>query len=219
VNAVRSDHHIDPHADDGADRVAAVPDGGCPRRPPGRPRDERVSRSIADAAFRQLSELGYVGVTMEGVAAEAGVSRATVYRRYRDKADLLTAVIAGATAPVRDGPSDDPRRDLVRFLTEFDSRFAESCLEVIGGLLGSRESPEAMDLHRHRVVGPRMAYGRKLLEKAVALGELDPGADLDLALEMLLGAVFTRRVSGARTGAGWAERAVAAVWKGMGPGR
>ena len=63
-------------------------------RPPGRPRDERATRAITEAALRQLAEHGYARISMESIASEAGVARATVYRRYRDKADLITAAIA-----------------------------------------------------------------------------------------------------------------------------
>lgn len=184
----------------------------------GRPRDERASRAIARAALHQLETLGYARVTMESVAAEAGVARATVYRRYRSKADLLTAAIAADCGAL---PSQLPARpidELVRFLDEFDSRLAESCLEVIGGLLGAREDPRAMELHRQRVVAPRMAHARALLEAAREAGELDPGTDVDLALEMLVGAVFTRRVAGMAAGPRWAERAVALVGGRPSPG-
>ena len=145
------------------------------------------------------------------------MARATIYRRYRDKADLVTAAIAtnGGDLPTR--PSDDPRQDLVRFLTQFDARFAEHCLEVLGGLLGAREEPHALALHRQRVIEPRTGYARSLLVRAQELGQLDPDADVDLALQMLVGVVFARRVNGIPSERGWAERAVDAIWKGMGP--
>ena len=95
---------------------------------------------------------------MESIASEAGVARATVYRRFKDKADLITAAIAdnpGGRFP--DEPSDDPRADLVVYLEAFDERFGESCVEVIGTLLGSREERDALALHRQRVVEPRTA--------------------------------------------------------------
>ena len=162
--------------------------------------------------------MGYAKVSMESVASEAGVARATIYRRYRDKADLITAAIAGnSTAHLVEGPSDDPRADLIAYLEEFDQRFAEGCLEVVGTLIGMREDPSALDLHRQRVVGPRMAYKRSLLERAQELGQLRADADLDLALQMLTGSVFARRVAGQPSQPGWAERAVDTVWVGMGP--
>jgi AcrR family transcriptional regulator len=191
------------------------PTDGCPRAP-GRPRDERASRAITAAARRQLAELGYARLSMESVAAEAGVARATVYRRYRDKADLVTAAIADAEGSLPPA-GEDPRQDLARFLAQFDARFAEHCLEVLGALLGAREDPRALALHRRRVIEPRLAHARGLLERARDLGQLDADADLDLALQMLVGAVFARRVAGARSSRGWAERAVDLVWAGMGP--
>jgi AcrR family transcriptional regulator len=201
--------------------TAAVADGAvapAPSRSPGRPRDERATSAITDAALRQLDEVGYGRITMERVASEAGVARATIYRRYHDKADLITAAIAAnSTAHLVDGPSDDPRADLIAYLRQFDERFAEGCLEVVGTLIGTRDDPGALALYRQRVVGPRMAYTRSLLERAREFGQLRADADLDLAQQMLTGSVFARRVAGQTSGEGWAERAVAAIWTGMGP--
>lgn len=183
----------------------------------GRPLDREITRTILAAADRQLRERGYAHVSMESVAIEAGVSRATVYRRFRDKGDLVTAAIAadgGGEFPA--WPPADPRQELVRFMTEFDERFAEHCLEVIGGLVGAREDPEVLVLHRRRVVMPRHGYARSLLEEAQRRGELRADADLDLALEMVGGSVFYRRVAGLPGADGWAERAVGAIWAAMG---
>ncbi len=196
--------------------LSSLPGSG---RGPGRPRDERASSAITDAALRQLAELGYANVSMESVAAEAGVARATIYRRYRDKADLITAAMAGnSSIHLAPAPSVDPRADLVTYVEAFDDRFAEGCLEVLGTLIGSREDPGALALHRERVVGPRLAYLRTLLERAGQLGQLRGDADLDLAMDMLVGSVFARRVAGTTGEPGWAERAVATIWAGMGPG-
>jgi AcrR family transcriptional regulator len=202
-----------------AEGMAVIEDDEPFVRGPGRPRDERASSAITEAALRQLRELGYGKVTMESVASEAGVARATIYRRYRDKADLITAAIAGnSTSHLAEITSVDPRADLIAYLDEFDMRFAEGCLEVVGTLIGTREDPGALDLHRQRVVNPRMGYARSLLVRAQELGELHPDADLDLALQMLTGSVFARRVAGQATSTGWADRAVSVIWAGMGAG-
>jgi AcrR family transcriptional regulator len=200
-----------------AGQEAPAPDRPMPLRSPGRPRDERASSAITEAALRQLSEWGYGRMTMESVATEAGVARATIYRRFRDKADLITTAIAGNnTGHLAEGTSDDPRHDLISYLNEFDDRFAESCLEVVGTLIAAREDPTALALHRQRVVGPRLRYVRSLLVRAVEIGELRSDADLDLAIQMLTGSVFARRVTGQQSTPGWAERAVETVWAGMG---
>lgn len=183
---------------------------------PGRPRDARVSQAILEAAMRQLADLGYARMSMESVASEAGVARATVYRRYRDKADLVTAAIAASPGPLPVPSQGDPLEDLVAFLDEFDLRFAESCLEVIGCLIGSRETPHAMALHRARVVEPRTGYVRALLARAQELGRLAPGADVEVALQLLAGAVFARRVAGVPPERGWARRAVETLCRGIG---
>jgi AcrR family transcriptional regulator len=201
-----------------ADADLGRPDRPARARGRGRPRDERVSSAITTVALRQLHELGYGKVSMESVAGEAGVARATIYRRYRDKADLITAAIAdNSRSHLVDRRSDDPRGDLVAYLEDFDQRFAEGCLEVVGTLIGMRQDPWALDLHRQRVVGPRMGYVRTLLARAQELGQLRWDADLDLALQMLVGSVFARRVAGETTVAGWAERAADAIWTGLGP--
>ncbi len=201
--------------------VTRTPVASSPERSgrrPGRPRDEEASSAITDAARRQLAELGYANVSMESVASEAGVARATIYRRYQDKADLITAAIAAnSTIHLNQGPSTDPRGDLIAYLDAFDERYGEGCLEVVGTLIGSREEPGALDLHRQRVVGPRLSYLRSLLERAHELGQLGDDADLDLALQMLVGSVFARRVAGTPSEPGWASRAVATVWAGMSP--
>ena len=209
--------------------MSDTPDGPCgpisTRQPPpgarspGRPRDERASQAITEAALRQLADVGYAKISMESVASEAGVSRATVYRRYRDKADLITAAIADHATEVPTGPSDDPKMDLARFLPEFDDCFAASGMGMLGSLLAAQDDPRALELHRERVVAPRAAYARRLLEQAQGRGDLRPDADLDLAIQMLAGSVFHRRVSGMRGQSGWATRAVDAIWKGMGGGR
>lgn len=210
---------------DGPDRVASPERAPSPDRAAspdradsavrvvGRPRDERASGAITAAALSQLARLGYAGMSMDSVATEAGVGRATVYRRYRDKADLVTAAVATKV----DAPpsSQCPLADLIAYLDDLDARVAEPCLEVIGSLLGAREDPAAMALHRERVVTPRVAYLRSLLTRAVAAGLVAADADLDVTLDMLLGAVFARRIVGVPPARGWAARAVAVACQGV----
>ncbi len=64
----------------------------------------------------------------------------------------------------------DPRADLIDYLDAFDQRFSQGCMEVLGGLLAPREEPHAMELHRARVISPRMDYARTLFVRAQELG-------------------------------------------------
>ncbi len=207
-----------PFADAGSCPAGSEPDPGslppvCLERRAGRPRDERASRAITEAALRQLRDVGYSNMSMESVAAEAGVARATIYRRYQDKADLVTSAIAAAAdQPARTG---EPLADLVAYLEEFDSHFSESCLEIVGCLLGCRADPSAMTLHRDRVVGPRLRALAALVGRAKEEGSLREDTDLDLLVEMLVGVVFARRIIGLPAGSGWARAAVEASCAGI----
>src|SRR5262249_17378534 len=69
------------------------------RRRPGARKDPEADRLILETAHRLLRELGYDRLTMDAVAREAGVARTTAYRRYRDKADLVSAAIETLRAP------------------------------------------------------------------------------------------------------------------------
>jgi AcrR family transcriptional regulator len=192
--------------------------GAGAARSRGRPRDERVTQAIIEAAVRQLMDEGYTRLSMESVASEAGVARATVYRRFKDKADLVTAAIASYAGPGPASSDSGAAADLERFLLDFDDRFNRSCIEVLGGLLADREDPTALALHRERVIEPRRAYARALLEQARDSGELDANADLDLALDMLIGLVIARAIGGRDLEPGWARRALDLVWRGAGAG-
>ena len=183
----------------------------------GRPRDRAATQAILAAALRQLNSVGYVNMSMDSVAVEAGVARTTVYRRFRDKADLVTAAIASDLVLKDGAESADPRGDLIDFVEEFDRHAGRCMLEVLGSLLGSHEEAGILELHRERVIGPRSAYARSLLLRAVELGQLRPDVDLDLTLKMLVGAVLARTVSGSPPRPGWVAEAVDALWRAWAP--
>ena len=219
-------------------RPAAVPDGGAVthgtpavagpdrRRPapaagPGGPATSGPARPSPTPPCASWTQLGYARVSMESVAREAGVARATVYRRYRDKADLITAAIAGnSPAHLADGPTDDPRADLVRYLDEFDERFAESCLEVMGTLLGRHGRTRGpWTCTADGWSAPGWPTSGRCSSGPGRAGPAPTGdADLDLALQMLVGRSSPAAWPAHRPPPGWAERAVDAVWAGMGTG-
>src|SRR5947209_20203724 len=86
------------------------------RRRPGARMDPEADRLILETAHRLLREQGYDRLTIDAVAREAGVARTTIYRRYRDKADLVSAAVETLRAPVKRSASGDVRRDLIAHL-------------------------------------------------------------------------------------------------------
>src|SRR5262245_53637837 len=73
------------------------------RRQGGRPRDERAHQLILDATLELLWQIGYAAMTIEGVAAHAGVGKTTIYRRWPSKGALVVEAISGPICPIATG--------------------------------------------------------------------------------------------------------------------
>jgi AcrR family transcriptional regulator len=134
-------------------------------RRPGRPRSEQADQAIIAAALSLFAESGPEGLCIERVAARAGVGKATIYRRWPGKEDLLLDAIAAVKAPLPEPAGRSAREDLVTLL-------GAMCRET---------------------ADPRRARQFALLRGGIATGELRPDLDVDAALFMLTGAVVARR--------------------------
>ena len=180
----------------------------------GRPRSAEADERILGAALSQLRERGYGELSMERVAADAGVGKATVYRRYRNKADLATAALASVSGPRLARPlPDDTREALVEHLARFEQSLALVGMGVIAAMLEERD-PELLELHRRRTIDRGRARSRAILERARERGELRPDFDPDTVMEMLIGSLMARRLTG-NPAAGWPEGAVDTLLAGL----
>lgn len=181
---------------------------------PGRPRSARADESILDVALEHLRERGYRELSMEHVAAAAGVGKATVYRRYRNKADLASAALARVSASYFSQPLPDGTREaLVEHLRQFESGIARVGIGALGSLLDERDT-EVIELHRERTIRRGHERSRAILRRARERGEIRADADLDTPLEMLFGSLFARRIAGTEA-ADWPEAAVDVVLRGL----
>jgi AcrR family transcriptional regulator len=176
-----------------------------------------VDAAILAAAARVLRERGYQGMSMEAVAAEAGVGKAAIYRRYAGKTELAVATIASVPG-VDDAPdSGDTRADLVGHLRSFRRAVEGAGMSLVGTLLMEQErTPELLADFREHALRPTRARARAILERARERGELREGADLELALDMLHCALFARHLTGVPFPRDWEERAVDAVLRSIG---
>ena len=107
--------------------------GGKTRR-----RGEALEHALLDAAWDELQAAGYAGLTMEAVADRAGTSRAVLYRRWRNRPDLVIAAIR-RRRPLLSGEIPDTgslRGDVLALLHRMSSRIAEIGPETVYGLLG-----------------------------------------------------------------------------------
>lgn len=186
-----------------------------PARGRGRPPHAGVEERLLAAARDQLAAHGYAAFSIERAAAVAGVGKASAYRRYRNKADLATAALASAAKPPP-APSGDLRSDLVAYLLTVERSLGPVGIGALGSILGERDDPELLSLHRERVIAPRAAHSRALLRAARERGEIRADADLDSTMQMLIGSLFARMLAGDRRSARrWAQSVVAIALHGI----
>jgi AcrR family transcriptional regulator len=188
-----------------------------PARAPGRPRSAAVDEAILASARAELAERGYARMSVDAVAARAGVSKPTVYLRHPTKADLATAAIASMRVAPRPAPTRDVRGDLIAHL-----RLLRAGLErpygmaTFGTVLAEEnETPELLALFRERLVAPRRRELRAVLEAARDRGELREGANLDVAVAALVGAFFARYLAGDSLGGRFVTTLVDTVLDGL----
>ncbi|MBN9605740.1 MAG: TetR/AcrR family transcriptional regulator [Actinomycetales bacterium] len=164
---------------EGAEGAAAAP----PAVRPGRRRDPSRDADILAATLDVLAEVGYDGMTMDMVAARAQAGKATVYRRWESKADLVIDAVACLKSPP---PLDDLpdtgslRGDLVAMIRTPSVKDAQRKLRIMTGLVSliDRE-PELAETTRRALVEPRAAVTRALLRRAVERGEARPDCDIE----------------------------------------
>ena len=190
---------------------------GPPPRAPGRPRSERVDEAILAAARAELAERGYARMSVDAVAARAGVSKPTVYLRHPTKADLATAAIASMRAEPRPGPTADVRADLIAHLrllrVGLERPYGMATLGTV--LAEEHETPELLALFRERLVKPRRRELRAVLEAARERGDLRADANLDVAVNALVGAFFARYLAGESLGGRFVRALVDTVLDGL----
>ena len=184
----------------------------------GRPRVADTDVRILEAAWRLMSQVGYARMSMDQVAAEAGVTKPTIYLRYPSKEKLATAAVAAARERTAVPPdTGNTRADLITQLRRFrDGAARPYGMSLIGTVLAEEhETPELLRHFREDVVGPRRALFRAILQQAQERGELRDGADLDLAINLLVGAFYAQYLEGRPFAEDWAERVVETVIRGV----
>jgi AcrR family transcriptional regulator len=193
---------------------------GTGQRRPGRPRSERADRAIIEAALSVFAESGTEGLCIERVAARAGVGKATIYRRWPGKEDLLLDAIGALQNPLPEPTGKSVRADLVAILGAMrdsvaDPRRAREFALLLGE---GAKYPRLMARYVETMLEPRREVIRSVLRRGVAAGELRPDADLEVALFMLTGAVLARgKYDPGSFPPGYVERVVDELLLGLAP--
>jgi AcrR family transcriptional regulator len=168
-------------------------------RAPGRPRSPEADAAIVRATLELLSEDGYRALSAERVARRAGVGKATVYRRYRGRDDLVTAAIQAIHSDLR---IPDDTGSLIGDYGAITAQAAADgaqtgMLTFMPRLLAEAANDPAMHaLFTEHLVEPRRAVVRAVLERAVARGEIRDDVDLDVAVDLIAGPMVYRLMLG-----------------------
>ena len=151
----------------------------------GRKRDLTRDPEILDAALDVLSEVGYEGMTIDMVATRAKAGKATVYRRWDSKAELVIDAVAcmkqADLSPDTLPDTGTLRGDLVAMIKPRTIDESERKLRVMAGLMSLIASnPELADTAHAAIVEPRLVVNRLFLQRAIDRGEIPADTDIEL---------------------------------------
>jgi AcrR family transcriptional regulator len=200
-------------------RAASRPTAG-PRRTKGilGGRSDAVVTQVLDAALVELARSGYAALRMDEVAARAGVNRTTIYRRWPNRAALVTAVVDRLREPLRHDPLPD-RGALEQDLVEAFARRWKYRRKIEGRawarLLDERHDPEVETILGD-AVNERSAEWRQMITRAIQRRELPAGTDAQLLLDFVHAIVDSRGAQPLDTQ--WLSVAVRTVVAGAGAG-
>ena len=179
-----------------ASPTRATPASAPPR---GRPRSSEADAAILDATRALLAEAGWSALTIEGVAARAGVAKTTVYRRFSSRTDLAVAAVAqlveAAMVPIDPdcSPEDQIRRSILATADVYRIPAARAAyLAVLAEAGRDAELRTAVDA---RVLGPARAMIVERLAMGVERGEIEPDraeSQADLLFDVLAGTLLHR---------------------------
>ncbi|MCQ4208052.1 TetR/AcrR family transcriptional regulator [Streptomyces longispororuber] len=165
------------------------------RRGPGRPREERVTRAVLDAVVDLVAESGMGSLTMDAVAARAGVSKPAMYRRWSTKQDLIIAAAESRIGPLSVPDMGDFRAELRAVLTARMEAYRRPGVDrLLAGVIGSA-AEAGSERGAYRAYTARvMAETRHLLERGVARGDVRPDVDVDAAATLVAASLVFRMV-------------------------
>lgn len=161
-----------------------------PRR--GRPIDLTINERALEAARELLVEEGFEATTIQAVAARADIHASAIYRRWSSRIDLIEEAVFPGLRPPSVRPTGDLKRDLRKFIKEYDAVLnAPAASAAASGLLSHRQRERRTQPPEIYLRTSARPHFRAILD-AAAEGSVDPAVDVDDAFDMLLGAVTIR---------------------------
>ncbi len=179
----------------------------------GRPRDPSRDEAIIDASIDLLVRDGYDRLSMEAVATEAGVGKATVYRRWSNKAELVIDAMATLKPAFEAIDSGSLDGDIEMMIAASCSPHTERLMQVMASICSALpREPELLEAFRIRFTEPRIARITGILERARERGELGPDIDVAMAASLMPSLMLQRvLMTGQPAGRTYAEQVVSSV--------
>src|SRR3954471_14204666 len=193
-----------------------------PRRAVGRPKDERADGAIVAATLQLMAEGGVRDLRIDDVADRAGVGRATIYRRHGSKNALISAAVSTLVSEIAIPDTGSTRDDLLALMGQAVELYSGSLApRLVPALVEeARRNPELANTVRNDFLKGRRAALSAVLKRGIRRGDLSRGLDLELALDVLGGAIFYRLlVTGGPIDDRLADGIVELVLRGFAPDR
>jgi AcrR family transcriptional regulator len=183
----------------GAASRGDTPGGVAGAAPRGRPRSQEADRAILTATVDLLAERGLAAMSIEEVAARAGVGKTTIYRRWPSKGLLaLDAFVASFREEQAQPDTGTLRGDMLAALHAWVRAVTQTPMgSMLTGLIAeAQHDPELRGAWRDRVLEPLREQNRTMLDRAIARGEIDPSVDREVVLDLFFGAAEHRLLLG-----------------------
>ena len=175
--------------------------------------DPAIDQAVIGATLALLADRGFAGTSMAAIAAAAGVGKPAIYRRFRDKASLVAAVIADRLPRLDPPDLGDTRAELWAAVEQGFPQDGDGYVTLLGGLMAERtRHPELLDAFRREVLLPRRAIVRGLIARGQRRGDVRDDISPGAALDLLAGPFLARVFAGLDTGRRWRRDAFAAWW-------
>jgi AcrR family transcriptional regulator len=167
-----------------------------------------------EAAIELIADRGIDATRVDAIAQASGVSKATLYKHWKNRDELLLDAIGRVSEQYPVFDSGDTRADLIAFLSYLvqrkrSERTARMWPRIIAH--GSLNS-EFARLLRQRFTGPARERFIELLKRGIVRGDLPRDLDLDFARDMLIGPIMHRRIQGTKAPPDLPERVVDLFW-------
>jgi AcrR family transcriptional regulator len=164
------------------------------KRPPGRPRNERSRQAILRSTLKLLRKASFTDLSIEAIAADAGVGKTTVYRWWPNKGALVVDAFASSIeGELHFSDSGSVRRDMSLQMNQFLEVLRSRTGRIIAAIIaGGQSDTQLMDEFRARFLRRRRQEAYATLQRGIDRGELPRGLDLDLVLDLLYGGIYMR---------------------------